>query len=79
MASREQAKLVTIYRNGDPMLVQIARDLLRGAGIEAFVFDAETLTMLTTMRGHSAVPPRLVVYEDRAEEARERLQELGFI
>jgi hypothetical protein len=66
MARRGQAELVTVYRNGDLMLVQIARDLLSGAGIEAFVFDAETSTMLAMLRDRSAVPARFVVYEDRA-------------
>jgi hypothetical protein len=80
VAYREQSELVTVYRNVDPMLVQIAQDLLCGAGIEAYVFDAETSRMLGMMRGRAAaVPPRVVVYEDRAEEARGRLQEHGFI
>lgn len=79
MIYREQADLVAVYRNVDPVLVQIAQDFLRGAGIEAFVFDAETSRMLGMVRGRAAVPPRLMVYLDRAEEARERLQELGFI
>jgi Putative prokaryotic signal transducing protein len=78
MASdRERAALVTIYTNLDVMLLHMARDFLRDAGIETFIFDAETSRMLA-FRGRAAVPPRLMVYADRAEEAREVLKELDF-
>ena len=79
MPVREQAELVTVFTNLDATLLQIAHDLLRDAGIESFIFDTETSRMLGIFRGRAAVPPRLMVYADRAKEARECLTELGFI
>lgn len=79
MASdREGADLVTIYANLDVVLLQMARDFLDDAGIDAHIFDAETSRMLGVFYGRAAVPPRLMVYADRAEEAREVLKALGF-
>jgi len=79
MASdRERAELVNIYTNLDVMLLHMARDFLRDAGIEAYIFDAETSRMLGMLRGRAAVPPRLMVYADHAEEAREVLKALNF-
>jgi putative signal transducing protein len=74
---RKRAELVTIYTNLDVMLLNMARDFLRDAGIEAFIFDAETSRILA-FRGRAAVPPRLLVYAERAAEAREVLKELDF-
>jgi len=74
---REQAELVTIYTNLDVMLLHIARELLRDGGIEAYIFDAETSRILG-MYGRAAVPPRLMVFADRVESAREILSAQGF-
>jgi hypothetical protein len=57
------------------MQVYIARDLLASGGIEAFVFDNATSGIL---RAYGAFPARLMVHEDRADEARDQLKELGF-
>ncbi len=65
MTSDEQSSLVTVYSNDDIILVNIARDLLISAGIETYIFDAETPRMLA-IQGRAAVPPRLMVYADRA-------------
>jgi len=75
---REHAELVCIYKNLDEILVHMAQDFLRDAGIDAFIFDAETSRMLGIVRGRAAVPPRLMVYADCAEEARKVLKALKF-
>lgn len=54
----------------------MAHDLLDGSGIETFIFDDDSSRMLGTT---GAVPSRLMVYSEDADEARSRLTELGFI
>lgn len=78
MADRDGFKteeLEQVFTSIDPVRVQMARDLLDAGGIEAFIFDGETSRMLGST---VAVASRLMVYADEAEEARERLQDLGF-
>jgi putative signal transducing protein len=71
----ETSGLRTVFQSIDPMRVNMARDLLNGSGIEAFIFDSETSRMIGTT---VAIVARLMVHADCADEARERLQELGF-
>jgi Putative prokaryotic signal transducing protein len=68
-------ELEQVFTSIDPVRVQMARDLLDAGGIEAFIFDGETSRMLGST---VAVASRLMVYADEAEEARERLRDLGF-
>jgi Putative prokaryotic signal transducing protein len=78
MAHDDQSKpdeLVEVLRSSDPMRVRIAFDLLQGAGIEAFIFDPQGSRLLGST---IAIQARLMVYGDRADEARDRLKELGF-
>ncbi len=75
MGDREQSRLVTVFTNLDVALIHLARDLLSSAGIAAYIFDEDTPRILG-FYGRAAVPPRLMVYADRAEEAREMLKEL---
>lgn len=71
-------ELVEVYTDGDLVSLQIARDRLQSVGIEAFIFGAETARILG-LYGGAAIPARLMVYADRAAEARDRLRELGFV
>ncbi len=65
-------KLVAVFDNIDPTLISIARDFLKDAGIESFVSQASNLF------GNSVLTPtRLMVWADEADDARERLKELG--
>lgn len=70
------AELTEILASIDPIRLRIARDMLEGAGIECFVFDRESSRMLGTT---PAVPIRLMVHADRAQEAQQRLKDLGFV
>ena len=67
-------ELVAVFDNTDPALVSIARDALASVEIESFIFDLHTSHAI---QGHLAVPIRLMVYADTADEARECLLELG--
>ncbi len=67
-------ELSEVFASIDPTQMRIARDMLEGAGIECFVFDRESSRMLGTT---AAVPIRLMVHGDRADEAKDRLKELG--
>ncbi len=69
-------ELTEVFASIDPTQMRIARDMLEGAGIECFVFDRESSRMLGTT---AAVPSRLMVQGDRAEEAKSRLKELGLL
>ena len=68
-------KLVAVFDNADSMLVFIARDALESVKIESFIFDENMPRMITNFR--LVVPTRLMVYADKADEARECLRELG--
>jgi hypothetical protein len=67
-------ELAEVFTSIDPTQMRIARDMLEGAGIECFVFDPVSSRMLGTT---AAVPSRLMVHGDRAEEAMSRLKDLG--
>jgi hypothetical protein len=66
--------LVAVFANIDPALVSIARDMLESVDIESFIFDSNASH---NIQGRLAVPIRLMVYADTADEARECLRELG--
>jgi hypothetical protein len=68
-------ELEDVLTSIDPTRIQIARDFLTQAGIECFVFDSEASRMLGTT---AAIPSRLMVHADAADEARKRLKDLGF-
>jgi Putative prokaryotic signal transducing protein len=70
------ARLEQVFTSIDALQVRIARDFLERGGIETFIFDGESSRMLGST---AAVEARLMVHADRADEARERLRELGFI
>ena len=69
-------ELVSVFDNIDTSLVLIARDALASVKIESFVFDVTTSGVLRTVSPLLA-PARLMVYADKANEARECLRELG--
>jgi hypothetical protein len=73
--NNEPGALETVFQSIDPVPVRMACDLLRQAGIEAFIFDDESSRM---MGSTSAIEARLMVHADCVEEARSRLKELGF-
>jgi 5-formyltetrahydrofolate cyclo-ligase len=68
-------ELVAVFENIDHTLVSIARDALESVEIESFIFD-ENSSRIGYGGGHYT-PMRLMVYADRADEARECLRELG--
>jgi Putative prokaryotic signal transducing protein len=68
-------ELEEVFRSIDAIEVKMARDLLTGAGIDCFVFDADMARMLGST---GAVVARLMVFAEAADDARERLKELGF-
>ena len=68
-------KLVEVFANTDTTLVIIARDALESVEIESFIFDEHaSVGMVYGFRA----PMRLMVYADTADEARQRLHDLGF-
>ena len=71
----DPSELEEIFASIDPTPVRMARDYLNAAGIESFIFDAASSRMLGTTAG---VPVRLMVHRDAAEDARSRLNDLGF-
>ncbi len=75
MQNSDPDKLVAVFENADPMLVYIAQDELDSVQIESFVFDENLPRMIVNFR--LAVPTRLMVYADKANEAHECLRELG--
>jgi Putative prokaryotic signal transducing protein len=72
----DSSELEEILASIDPTTVRMAHDYLTDAGIESYVFDATSSRMLGTTAG---VPVRLMVHRDAAKDARERLNELGFM
>ena len=68
-------KLVEVYANFDATVVSFARDTLESVHIESFIFD-ENASRIGYGGGHY-IPARLMVYADKAAEARECLRELG--
>ena len=72
----DTSELEEILARIDPTTIRMAHDYLTDAGIESYVFDAASSQMLGTT---AAVPVRLMVHRDAAMEARECLNELGFI
>jgi hypothetical protein len=71
----DETELVQIFASIDPMQMRMARDLLEGSGIECYVFDLQNSRMF----GNSAaLPTRLMVHRDVADDALARLKELGF-
>ena len=77
MSNRQEQnpELAEVFVSIDPTPLRIARDMLESAGIECFVFDRESSRMLGTA---AAVPTRLMVRAEDAEEARKQLKDLGF-
>jgi hypothetical protein len=71
----DESELVEVLAAIDPTQMRMARDLLEGSGIPCFVFDGENSRMF----GNSpAMPIRLMVHRDVADDALQRLKELGF-
>ncbi len=71
----DQSELIEVLAGIDPTQMQMARDLLEGSGIPCFVFDSENSRMFGSS---PAMPIRLMVHRDVAEDATERLKDLGF-
>jgi hypothetical protein len=71
----DETELVEVLASIDPTQMRMARDLLEGSGIPCFVFDSENSRMLGSS---AAIPIRLMVHRDVADDALARLKELGF-
>ena len=73
--SIDESELTEVFSSIDAIEMRMASDLLDGSGIECFIFDRENSRMF----GNSpALPARMMVHRDVAEDAKERLQDLGF-
>jgi Putative prokaryotic signal transducing protein len=62
----------TLLKTNDPVLLNYAEVLLRDAGIDAVVFDAEASVMDGSM---GMLPRRLMVADEDEEQARTVLSE----
>jgi len=71
----DESELIEVFASIDPTQMRMARDLLEGSGLECFVFDRENSRMFGSS---PAFPVRLMVHRDVADDAIERLKELGF-
>jgi hypothetical protein len=71
----DESELVEVFASIDAMQMRMARDLLEGSGVECFVFDRQNSRMFGS---NPAFPIRLMVHRDHAEDAKKRLQDLGF-
>jgi hypothetical protein len=71
----DESELVEVLASIDPTQMRMARDLLEGSGVPCFVFDGENSRMFGSS---PAMPIRLMVHRDVAEDALARLKELGF-
>ena len=74
-SSIDESELVAVLASIDPTQMRMACDLLEGSGIPCFVFDGENSRMFGSS---AAMPIRLMVHRDVAEDALARLKELGF-
>jgi putative signal transducing protein len=70
-------KLVEVFGAFDLTLVSMARDALESVEIESFTFDEHASHM--GYGGGRYVPARLMVYADKADDARQCLRDLGFL
>jgi hypothetical protein len=66
--------LATVMSDTDPTKVELARSILESSGMEAFVFDRH----LSALYG-AALPMRLVVHAEDADDALAALKRFGFI
>ncbi len=62
-------KLVEVFGDFDLTLVSMARDALESVEIESFIFDEHASHM--GYGGGRYVPARLMVFADKADEARQ--------
>ena len=69
-------RLVSAFENIDASLLWIARDELASVAIESFILGEITPRLVVVTR--MAMPARLMVYAERADEARRCLRDLGF-
>jgi hypothetical protein len=70
-------RLVSVFENVNGSLLWIARDELASVGVESFIIG-ENLARIAGSMLPSLFPARLMVYADKADEARQCLRDLGF-